>query len=191
MKEAIDELAPEYGCDLLDPSRIYLRTDEDTAVLYHPDSMWAYGRKHLDLTIWEIETDPSCKTVAGDIALAAECGSSKVEIYPYKGSVRHAPVLRIRKPVRFRDLNDRRRCFMEIDPDNYEALPRPTYLSFMLVLSDVDSYRYYKRYLSVLAKKKRPWPFDYATALYCTSASVPNVRRSLSNSRETQEWDSA
>lgn len=153
--------------------------------------MWVYGRRNLDLTIWEIETDPSCKVVAGDIALAAECGTSKVGIYPYKGTIERSFVRSIRKPIVFRDLNDRRRSSTTIDSDWYEALPEPTYLSFILVLKSEDSYRYYKRYLSILAEMKRPWPFDFAAAIYCSSASVQNVKRSLSNSKELREWNAA
>jgi hypothetical protein len=159
------------------PSEVVIWTPDRRRLQYRPDCIWTWGREKLHMLIWEVESFPSVKSVAGDVALAAASASTAAEVYAYE----HPMGVHFREQIAITDTYNRRLRERYLKPGDYVRLPQPETLRFLLVCRDSWNAQYYSRYLEALAGRS-PRPFTYFDTIYCDWASTGQVVRSLRRS---------
>lgn len=151
IKVKIQDLASDYNFRILEPGTIYFKLpDSEARVRYNPDVVWVRKRRGIHVVVWEIENDPSCKTVVGDIALAMQAREKYAEMYP-KIEVRVGK--RINKERRFAGIWDKRKTQQVIYPDERLLIrgDRISRLFFFLIVRKEWRKDYFNRYLDFLA----------------------------------------
>jgi hypothetical protein len=174
----VKKMAEDFNYESMYPSKIYIRAPDDRVVLYNPDTIWFSGRKGIQMVIWEVEGTTPAKSIAGDIALASLARTSFAEFYPWEdfeiGS-------QFKEPIKFPDIYDKRKKKTEImRPEERRRFwgNEITRLYLFIILRDLESVSYYKRYVDILTRKKEgaKKSFDYVDSFACDAGDRKTVR---------------